>query len=79
MNQAKQITRLRVENQELMDQIDLLSMPLRYHPPLKDITAPKHGVQIEIRGDGKVLWVHVDGMTVLRVCQIPRLDIVDDR
>ena len=44
-----------------------------------DITAPEHGVQIQIRNDGKVIWIHVDGMTVLRICQIPRLDIEDER
>ena len=44
-----------------------------------DITAPEHGVQVEVRTDGKVLWVHVDGITVLRICQMPRLDIEDAR
>lgn len=46
---------------------------------LKDITAPKLGVQVEIRADGKVLWVHVDGITELRICQIEGLEIVDNR
>lgn len=37
-------------------------------------------VQVEIRDDGKVLWVHTaEGMTVLRICQIEQLDIVDHR
>ena len=44
-----------------------------------DITAPEHGVQIQVRADGKVIWVHVDGITVLRICQIPRLDMEDER
>ena len=44
---------------------------------LLDITKPEHGVQVQIRKDGTVLWVHVDGITVLRICQIPRLDIED--
>lgn len=43
-----------------------------------DITKPEH-VELRIRSDGKVLWVTVDGQTVLRICQIPTLVLVDDR
>jgi hypothetical protein len=43
-----------------------------------DITAPK-GVQVQIRADGKVLWVNVDGKCVLRCCQIEVLDVDDAR
>jgi hypothetical protein len=43
-----------------------------------DITAPK-GVQVQIRADGKVLWVNVDGKCVLRCCQIEVLDVEDAR
>ena len=46
---------------------------------LLDITKPEHGVQIQIRDDGKVIWVHVDGITVLRICQIPQLELDDGR
>ena len=46
---------------------------------MTDITAPEHGVQIQIREDSKVIWIHVDGITVLRICQIPTLELVDDR
>jgi hypothetical protein len=35
-----------------------------------DIAAPENGVEVEIRNDGQVLWVHVDGATVLRICRI---------
>jgi hypothetical protein len=77
--QSKQIVRLRVENQELRDQIDRDSMPPEFRQPLKDITTPKHGVQVEICNDGRVLWVHVDGITVLRICQIPKLTVEDNR
>ena len=45
---------------------------------MMDITAPK-GVQIQIRADGKVIWVNVDGKCVLRCCQIEVLDIEDAR
>lgn len=45
---------------------------------MMDITAPK-GVQVQIREDGKVLWVNVDGMCVLRCCQIEVLDVEDNR
>ena len=44
-----------------------------------DITNPVHGVHVHIRGDGKVLWVNVDGVCTLRICQIERLDIEDER
>lgn len=46
---------------------------------LVDITAPDHGVIIHVRNDGKVIWVHVDGVTVLRICQIPKLELRDER
>jgi hypothetical protein len=50
-----------------------------YDGTLLDITAPAHGAGITIRADGKVLWVHVDGIAVLRVCQIPHFDLDDMR
>jgi hypothetical protein len=44
---------------------------------MMDITAPEHGVVVSVRDDEKVLWVDVDGICVLRICQIPsgRLEI----
>jgi hypothetical protein len=48
-------------------------------PVIKDITEPQHGVQVQVRGDGQVLWVHVDGVTVLRICRVKNLEIQDDR
>ena len=39
-----------------------------------DITAP-HMVHVGVSADRKVLWVNVDGICVLRVCQIPYLRI----
>lgn len=44
-----------------------------------DICGAELGVQVDIRDDGKVLWVSVDGLTVLRICQIPLLEINDAR
>lgn len=44
-----------------------------------DITAPEHGVEIEIRDDGKVIWIHVDGITALRICQVPLIVMTDHR
>lgn len=44
-----------------------------------DICGAEVGVQVDIQNDGKVLWVAVDGQTVLRICQIPRLEINDAR
>ena len=43
---------------------------------MQDITAPEHGVQVHIREDSSVLWIHVDGITVLRICRIPKLEVV---
>lgn len=34
-----------------------------------DIAAPVN-VEVEVRGDQKVLWVNVDGVTRLRICRI---------
>lgn len=44
-----------------------------------DITAPEGTVQIQIRSDGKVLWINIEGKCVLRACQIERIDIIDER
>ena len=33
-----------------------------------DITAPDH-VEITIRDDGKVVWINVDAVCVLRICR----------
>jgi hypothetical protein len=40
-----------------------------------DITEPCHGVDVQIRADGKVLWVNVDGVCVLRICRITNLKL----
>ena len=39
--------------------------------PFLDVTAPEHGVQVRMAKDGKVLWVDVDGVCVLRICRVP--------
>lgn len=36
-------------------------------------------VSIQIRADGKVLWVNVDGICALRVCRIDRIVVLDSR
>jgi hypothetical protein len=43
-----------------------------------DITAPDKSVEVSIRKDGTVIWVNVDGVCKLRICQIPHL-VIDDR
>lgn len=45
---------------------------------LTDVTNPEL-VDIRISGDGKVLWVNVDGICRLRACQIKVLKIYDER
>lgn len=36
-------------------------------------------VEVVVSSDGKQLWVHKDGDTVLRVAQIQKLNVRDDR
>jgi hypothetical protein len=43
-----------------------------------DITAPTL-VEVQVRRDGRVLWVNVDGACKLRICQIGELVLVDER
>jgi hypothetical protein len=41
---------------------------------MKDITNPV-GVEVEIRDDGKVLWVNTENGCVLRICGIKDLKV----
>lgn len=43
-----------------------------------DITAPKH-VEIQIRDDGKVVWINTEEGCILRFCRIEKLVVIDDR
>ena len=44
-----------------------------------DITTAKY-VEIEIRDDGTVVWVHINGITQPRICQIDMpITITDHR
>ena len=43
-----------------------------------DITGASD-VSIQVRADGKVIWVNVDGVCKLRVCRIDRLVVEDNR
>lgn len=47
--------------------------------PQLDITAPNHGVQVQVSPEGDRVWVNVDGVCVLRICQIQkdRLEVDD--
>ena len=45
---------------------------------LTDITGPGI-VEIQVRADGKVVWVNVDGICRLRCCQIKQLKLDDER
>lgn len=45
---------------------------------MEDITA-SHTLEVQIRADGKVVWVNVDGICQLRACQISEVIITDDR
>lgn len=39
-------------------------------PPQLDITAPETEVQVEYDKTRNVLYVHIEGFTCLRICQI---------
>lgn len=43
-----------------------------------DITTPDV-VEIQVRFDGKVVWINVDGICRFRACQIKTVIIQDDR
>lgn len=43
-----------------------------------DVTAPEE-VEIQIRVDGKVVWVNIDGVCKLRACRVKKLTIIDER
>lgn len=45
----------------------------KLHDAALDITGAAV-VQIELRGDRKVLWVNVNGVCVLRICNIKFID-----
>jgi hypothetical protein len=45
-------------------------------PELVDISSPKD-VEVQVREDGKVMWINVDGVCRLRCCNIQTLHIHD--
>lgn len=45
---------------------------------MEDIPGAKI-VEVQIRTDGKVLWVNVDGICALRVCNIENVSVDDMR
>ena len=47
--------------------------------PMLDVSEVELGVQVDIHQDGKVLWVSVDGLTLLRISDILALEISDAR
>jgi hypothetical protein len=49
-----------------------------YESGMLDITAPAN-VEVEIKGDGNVIWVNVDGVCRFRACRIGALRIRDYR
>ncbi len=47
------------------------------HGTLVDINKPEY-VEIEIRHDGTVIWIHVDGITRFRACRIKHPVVIND-
>lgn len=67
---------------ELQDEVAALRAELRRmrkmtedHLTMIDINAPVHGVDISVSNDGRTVWVNVDGLCRLRICQIERLEL----
>jgi hypothetical protein len=49
-----------------------------YKDSALDITGAD-GVQVQIKDDGKVLWVNTENGCVLRICQIKYIEVNDER
>jgi hypothetical protein len=49
-----------------------------YSGRMLDITAPEI-VEVQIRSDGSVLWVNIDGICRLRACNIGNMLVNDER
>lgn len=47
--------------------------------PMLDITEPTVPVEIQIRNDGRVLWINMGGRCVVRICRIGELVVTDAR
>lgn len=47
--------------------------------PSMDIDSPAGGVSVAISVDGRRLWVNVDGVSVMRISNIPYLELDDAR
>jgi hypothetical protein len=58
------------ERDEAVEKFDLLNTP--------DLAAPEHGVDVGISVDRKKLWVNRDGVCVLRIQDIPVLEVESD-
>jgi len=66
--------------QKLLEFLELKDeqISIVYNGKMTDITAPE-AVEIQIREDGKTIWVNVDGMCILRCCKIKNLELADLR
>jgi hypothetical protein len=55
--------------------------PTYHDPQLKfiDITAPEFPVDVVVRADGKVLWINIGEVCIMRICQMKEIIITDDR
>lgn len=58
----------------VVESVEPIQMPMT----VLDITGAAH-VEVRLRGDGSVMWVNVDGICRLRICQIAELVLEDAR
>lgn len=49
-----------------------------YTDKFLDVTGPMGPVEVEVKDNGSVIWVHTDGRTVLRICRITDTVIIND-
>ena len=45
-------------------------------PPQLDITAPEWPVEVEVDHRRNVLYVHAEGVTILRICRAAKFNVV---
>jgi hypothetical protein len=53
-------------------------MEKAYDDKMLDVTGVKH-LQIEIRADGRVVWINTEEGCIFRACQVEQVELVDNR
>jgi hypothetical protein len=48
-------------------------------PPQLDITGPEGEVQVEVDHTRGVMYVHLEGATILRICRVGKFNVIQKR